>query len=346
MCWPKNGIPKNHYERTMLRLVRRLWVLSVILAGCLPCFGQGRTVALTFDDLPAAGTNDAVEARAINRTILESLGRHHAPATAFVIEKRVGEIGESESRGILRQWVQHGQDLGNHSFSHSDFNQLSVAEIEREIVSGEKSIEAVLKEVGREPRYFRFPMNHAGDTKAKHEAAALFLSQRPYILATCTIENTDYLFNRAYLGMLADKDASSAERLRAAYLAYTSSEIDYYSNLNKEVLGYEPPEVMLLHANRLNADMIEELLALFEKKEYKYVSLDVAQSDPAYKAPDTFVSMYGPMWGYRWASERGVQVNGNLEPEPPNWVLAYAKSDHTMYHRYQRTNKGKAERHP
>src|SRR5256885_5838522 len=139
MCWPKNGIPKNHYERTMLRLVRRLWVLSVILAGCLPCFGQGRTVALTFDDLPAAGTNDAVEARAINRTILESLGRHHAPATAFVIEKRVGEIGESESRGILRQWVQHGQDLGNHSFSHSDFNQLSVAEIEREIVSDRKS---------------------------------------------------------------------------------------------------------------------------------------------------------------------------------------------------------------
>src|SRR5262249_55670999 len=193
-------------------------------------------------------------------------------------------------------------------------------------------------EVGKQPRYFRFPMNHGGDTAAKHEEVAAFLSQRGYTVATCTIDNTDYLFNRAYLLMLSRKDNTSAERLRAEYLAYTSSEIDYYSDLNKKVLGYEPPQVMLLHANRLNADTIEQLLALFEAKQYKFVSLAQAQSDAAYRTPDNFVSQYGPMWGYRWAAERHVSVNGKLEPEPPDWILAYADSEPAAFHRYQRTN--------
>jgi hypothetical protein len=31
------------------------------------------------------------------------------------------------------------------------------------------------------------------------------------------------------------------------------------------------------------------------------------------------------MWGYRWAAERGVKVNGRLEPEPPEWIVNYGK---------------------
>ena len=33
---------------------------------------------------------------------------------------------------------------------------------------------------------------------------------------------------------------------------------------------------------------------------------------------------FGPMWGYRWARDRGVRVNGALEKEPPAWVADYA----------------------
>jgi hypothetical protein len=29
------------------------------------------------------------------------------------------------------------------------------------------------------------------------------------------------------------------------------------------------------------------------------------------------------MWGYRWARERGVKVDGSLEPEPPKWITDY-----------------------
>ena len=288
-------------------------------------------VAITFDDLPIAetdirtGTIDRNEARTINRVILQSLRRHKVPATGFVIEKRVEDIGEIPGREILWQWVENGNDLGNHSYSHPDFNQLTIEQMEREIVSGERSISEILRKEGRTPRYFRFPMNHTGDTVAKRDALAVFLTRRGYKLAVCTIDNEDYVFDRAYLSALARKDNASAERLRSEYLSYTGTEIDYYPSLNKQVFGYEPPHVMLLHVNRLNADTIDGVLSLFEQRHYTFVDLHKAEADPAFATPGTFVTPDGWMWGYRWARERHVTVNGNLETEPPAWVRDYGK---------------------
>jgi peptidoglycan/xylan/chitin deacetylase (PgdA/CDA1 family) len=296
---------------------------SLTLLCCSPGFAQHRSVALTFDDLPIAG--DEADAESMNRAILDALARHSASATGFVIATRVQEIGDAQGREILWEWVKHGHDLGNHTFSHADFNELTLKQMEQEILLGDKSISPVLRRVGRTPRYFRFPMNHTGDTTSKHKGVLDFLAQHGYSVAACTVENEDFLFNAAYLQIKAKNDLQLAIRLRADYLAYTSAEIDYYAALNKQALGYEPPQVMVLHVNRLNADVIEDLLRLWEQKQYTFVPLDQAQSDPSFAMPDTFVTPYGPMWGYRWAAERGVKVNGALEKEPPAWVLAYAK---------------------
>ena len=92
-----------------------------------------------------------------------------------------------------------------------------------------------------------------------------------------------------------------------------------------KVFGHSIPHVMLLHANRLNADLIEELLKIFETKGFRFVTLDEAQADAAYRTPDTFLSKFGPMWGYRWAKARQITVNGAAETEPPAWIANYGK---------------------
>ena len=242
-----------------------------------------------------------------------------------MIQKHVESLGPLAGDSETKEWISQGFDLGNHTYSHPDINDLSPEEMEVEIARGESGFGQLMREVGKKPEFFRFPMNHTGDTKAKHDVIATFLSQRGYQLATCTIDNSDYLFNDAYVRILATHDDRAAQNLRLEYLAYTSVEIDYYAGLNKQVFGYEPPQVMLVHDNRLNADLIEQVLALFEKKQYRFVSLGVAQADAAYQTPDTYISKYGPMWGYRWAKEWNVKVNGSLEPDPPKWVVDYGK---------------------
>jgi hypothetical protein len=82
---------------------------------------------------------------------------------------------------------------------------------------------------------------------------------------------------------------------------------------------------MLIHDNQLNGDVIDQLLTIFEQKQYGFVTLSQAEADPIYRTPETHISSYGPMWGYRWAKERGVKVDGSLEPEPPKWIAEYGK---------------------
>ena len=287
---------------------------------------QQRTVAITVDDLPYVlpEANVAVGSSAVERinlNLLAAFQAHRVPVTGFVIQKRVESLGPTSGTKILREWISRGFDLGNHTYSHPDTNHLSVEQIEGEIVRGESAVRPLMKMAGKELAFFRFPMNETGDTKVKHEEIAGFLMKRGYSVATCTIDTSDYLFNDAYVRFLANDDDETAQKARLAYLSYTSSEIDYYANLNKQVFGYEPPEVMLLHDNRLNADVIEQILRIFEEKHYHFVSLAEAQADAAYRTPDTYVTKFGPMWGYRWANERKVKVNGSLEPDPPKWIL-------------------------
>jgi peptidoglycan/xylan/chitin deacetylase (PgdA/CDA1 family) len=310
-----------------LRIILLVIVLSIF--GESRAFAQNRTVAITFDDLPYASVGtvssaDARTAEAINRKILSTLRHDHTAVTGFVVESRAEELGSRAATQILKQWTRGNFDLGNHTYSHPDINDLSVEQIESEIIRGEMIIGPLMKNAGKKLEFFRFPMNHTGDTQGKHDQIAAFLRDRSYRLATCTIDNSDYLFNAAYLRMLAKHDPA-IQRLRQEYLSYTSTEIDYYTGLSKMIFGYETPQVMLLHDNRLNADTIDDILRLFKQKKYRFVTLREAQSDAAYRTPETYVTKYGPMWAYRWAAVRGVKVNGRLEPEPSEWIVQSAK---------------------
>jgi peptidoglycan-N-acetylglucosamine deacetylase len=313
--------------------MRLLPILAVVVTVATQLSAQTHTVALTIDDLPFVTADstrpmlpvDAKAAAAANRTLLTALARHHVPVTGFVIQKNVEVLGIEAGEQILREWTTRGFDLGNHSYAHPDFNELSVAQMEDQIVRGEATFVPLMKAAERKPEFFRFPYNHTGDTKENHDAVAAFLAQRGYRLAPCTIETADWMFNAKYFLMRSRHDEAAAVRLRADYLAFTAAQIDYFSALNKQIFGYEPPHVMLIHDNQLNADLIEEILATFEKKGFRFVTLSEAEADLAYQTPETFITSYGPMWGYRWAHERNVKVDGSLEPDPPKWVTEYGQ---------------------
>jgi peptidoglycan/xylan/chitin deacetylase (PgdA/CDA1 family) len=311
------------------------FALALLFGGAAEAAGpQQRKVAITFDDLPAAGSKNPDEdpalttedIRAINTAILAALQAHHAPATAFVNERGIAEYPDAAARrAILAQWVTAGMELGNHAYSHKDFNSLSLSEFEREVERGEASIAPLMRKGGKKLAWFRFPMNHTGDTLPKHDGAARYLEERGYQIATCTIENEDYEFERAFRAMLRARDLQAAEKLRAEYLRYTAEEIDYYTALHGRLFGRETAQVMLLHANRLNAALTDNILRLFEARNYRFVSLAEAQADPAFRTPEP-ATKSGQMWGYRWARSLGIRIDGSKESEPPEWVLGFGRN--------------------
>lgn len=309
------------------RLFAQLSFLLLLASFSANAQSLSRTVAITVDDLPFASgalmplsSADRKLAAAVNRKILRGLAAHRTPAVGFVVGQFAEKLGMSASTNILQQWTNPGFDLGNHLYSHPDVNTLSVGQIEQEITRGETILVSV---VSRKPQFLRFPYNHTGDTSEKHDAVATYMSAHGYRLAPCTIDNSDYEFNAAYVLALAQRDRRSAAKIRAEYIAYTAAEIDYYGTLNKQVLGHEPPQIMLLHDSPLNADTINDLLSLFEQRGYTFVTLSDALKDSAYQIPDTYITRFGPMWGYRWARELNVKADGRAEPEPPAWISEY-----------------------
>ena len=166
--------------------MRALRLCSVLAGISLSAFGQGRTVAITVDDLPyvsggQAGADLLSTAESVNRGLLAAFQAHHIPVTGFVIQKTVESLGPVTASAILKDWIsQRLRPRKSPSYSHPDINGLSVEQIEEEIVRGESMLAPLLKESGKKLSYFRFPMNHTGDTKEKHDAVAAFLTQRGY----------------------------------------------------------------------------------------------------------------------------------------------------------------------
>lgn len=285
-------------------------------------------VAITFDDLPfadaigATGMSPAAVAK-LNNRLLHVLRTRRVPATGFVVQTSVDAMG-SASKSVLAAWARPPFGLGNHGMSHADFNMLQGDELEREIVGGEPAIREALALYGRAPAFIRFPKNHLGETPEKIAKLQGILKSRGLKVAASTIDTSDYIFESAYSAAISRQDHACAASVRQSYLDYTAYQIDYYAGLGRRVLGYAPPEIALLHANRINADTLADILTLYSDRGYRFITLEEAQADPAYDDVWQTPTRFGPMWGYRWARTRHITLDFSAERDPPNWLSAYA----------------------
>lgn len=288
---------------------------------------SSRSMALTFDDLPYAfvtlGEPEALpKVQVATTALLRVITSRRVPAVAFVNEARLGSGTEAEARTVLlEQWVDAGVVLGNHTYSHADFNSLTVQQFEDEILRGEVVTRRLMQPRGRYQLYFRHPQTHTGDTVAKKEAIDAFLQMHGYKVAPHTIDSSDFIFNAGFVRATNANDKATAARLRAAYLDFVIDATAFAERISPQIFGRDIPQTILLHANDINADSLDELLDRLEKRGYRFVTLDSAMADPAYQTRDTFVTKSGPTWLWRWMRSQSMAVSFRGDPEPPEWVM-------------------------
>ena len=305
-----------------LKLLITILLMSVNVSA--QANNPSRRMAITFDDLPyvVVEQQDLPSAQRATKEILRVLQTHRAPAVAFVNEGKLLVGGEVDARiALLQQWVDAGMILGNHTYSHPDFNTLTIQQFQDEIIQGEVVTRRLMQSRKPYQLYFRHPQTHTGDTQAKKEAIETFLAVRGYKVTPHTIDNVDFIFNVCYVRALRNKDAAMAKRLREAYLNFTIAATEFAERFSQQIFGHEIPQTLLLHANDINADCLDEMLRRFAARGHRFVTLDEAMSDPAYQTKDTYVGKYGPTWLWRWMKSKGMEVSANDDPEPPEWVM-------------------------
>jgi peptidoglycan/xylan/chitin deacetylase (PgdA/CDA1 family) len=317
--------------------IRIVFAVGLWLLTAVACAGEpDRRIAVTIDDLPWARLDRIVPAdlQARHEQLMASLKAAGVPVVGFVNESKleVDDNLQPARVAMLRDWLDAGYELGNHTFGHVDLHAVGMQAYQADILRGERQLRPLLAERGSTPRWFRHPYLRAGRTPEDKAALSTFLAGHGYRIAPVTVDNGEWVWAFAYANVLdqpagTERDATLS-RLRRGYVPYMLNKVDYFEAQSQKLLGYALPQVWLLHANELNAASYVDLVAGVRRRGYRVVTLDEALKDPAYTRTDGYTGRYGPSWLHRWAmaeqKPKGFYVG---EPVVPRWVLDLAGVD-------------------
>lgn len=308
---------------------------ALFLLGVLPCLAGSkpdRRMVLTFDDLPAQRARSQPQARVVEITdgLLGSLrhpgggqAKQMIPAIGFVNEDKLEAGGKLDPARVelLERWLDAGLELGNHSYSHPDVHRVPLADFQRDVLKGEAVTRPLVASRGGELRWFRHPFLHTGRDLETKRGLERFLAEHGYRVAPVTIDNSEWIFARAYTETLDRGDKALQNRTADAYVDYMERMVEYYEGQSRALFEREIPQILLLHANALNAHHLGRLTAMLTRRGYRFIDLETALRDPAYDSPDTYVGRGGITWLHRWAITRGVdRAMFRGEPTTPEWV--------------------------
>ena len=270
-----------------------------------------REIAVTVDDLPVASglfENNVPAQSAITARLVASLRREGIPASGFVNEGKLAPHGSIEPAraALLQQWIDAGLELGNHTYSHPDFDETSLRAYEADAALGDTVTRALLAAAHRpRPVWFRHPYLSTGPDSATRARFERWLADRGYRIAPVTINSREYTFANAYERLIARHDSAGMRRVASEYVTYMAAEMAYYERLSAALFGRDIRQVLLIHANALNADHLSELARMLRGRGYTFVSLARAVEDSAYRSPDRYSGPLGLSWIHRWAMTRG-----------------------------------------
>ncbi len=286
---------------------------------------QQKKVCITIDDLPAItnGISEAGIRARITDGLTNTLSAYDAHAIGYVNEGKLYQDGVLDSTRIdlLAQWLQNGQELGNHTFRHPSYHRTNFNEYTQDILRGERIIKELAKANNSEIKYFRHPYLHIGLDSAKASDLKAFLQKHEYVESPVTIDTDDYLFAAAYGKAYKSNDSDLMNRIADDYLNYMEEKIIFYEQMSELLYDRVINQTLLIHANLLNSDYLDELLDIYQKHGYQFVSQTEVLEDPAYQQKVSFFGNYGISWIKRWALSDGEDYAiFKNDPEVPDYI--------------------------
>lgn len=231
-------------------------LLATLLSN--PIFAQNKQIAITIDDLPFVG-----EARNFHLNLMKNtLTQQQIPATGFIIAKEV----HSDNWAMLSEFKDAGFGLGNHTYSHANLNALSTEEYINEI----KKADELLVPLLTKPKYFRYPYLAMGNGDKKDKILC-YLLEKDYQIAPITIDSKDFVFNQRLLSVPELGRRAYFQELMPFYLDFIKTQ-----TLKAEESNPNSAQILLIHANLLNAYALPSLIALYRQQGYTFVSLEEA----------------------------------------------------------------------
>ncbi len=248
-------------------------------------------VALTFDDLPAAGSlpPDTNRTKILTALAADLKANHLEGTYGFV--NAVKLENDPDAQQALRVWLDAGMNIGSHTWSHLSLTANSAGDFEQEIAKNEPALETYGQ--GRDWRWFRYPFLWEGDTIEKRHAVRSYLAEHGYRVAQVTLDFEDYAWNDAYGRCVAKQDSASIDWLKQSYLETARAYIELGREEQIIAFGHEVPNVVLLHATAFTTLMLPQLLDQLRSDGFSFDTLGAVEKDPVYSQDPDAALKYG-----------------------------------------------------
>jgi len=273
-----------------LALLRQLSfsVLAFFLAT--KSAAHSKKVAITIDDLPVVWDTHFPENQQLEifRKILTALHKYQVKTIGFTI----GGAIKNHQEQLLTEMLLAGHEIGNHSYSHPDFNNTTIDTYRNDILRGDEALSVWRERI----RYFRFPYLHRGNTEFKKAEMASFLSGLGYKVVPVSILSRDWAYNADYIHAWKLGDEEKMQSIGRAYLQHIKDVTHTSEVLADAKLGRTIDHILLLHMNFINSVYLEDVLDWYHHSGWKFLTTEDALTDPVYDLEDQYTGPGGISW--------------------------------------------------
>ena len=300
-------------------MIKKFVLFCLLLVIFHPCSLQAKVkMAITFDDLPVHGDLPPKTTHlTVAQSVIKTLAANKIPEVyGFVNATRIKE--EKGSDEVLHLWNKAGYPLGNHTYSHQDFNSVSVGEFKKEIENNESLLLSVNS--AKTALALRFPYLHEGDTLEKRKAIRAYLKDKKYLIAQVTDDFKDWAFNTPYALCKAKGDNKSVSRLKKMYLDAAEQQFVRDGKIEEAAFHRPISRILLLHIGPFDAEMLPDLIQLYRKKDVEFVGLSEALKDEVYKEDPGLALKDGDLFENQILAAHGKTVE-SLGLKPDDGVL-------------------------
>ena len=240
-----------------------LLTFFLFIFGIEASFAHNKELVLTIDDLPFVGESQNFHLD----MIITALKSTDTPATGFIIAKEV----TPKNMPMLIKFREAGLNLGNHTLSHANLNKLSAQSFFHEIDAADRILAPVLTE----PKYFRYPYLAMG-TGTKKSAIIQHLAEKKYQIAPISIDSKDFVFNQILLSVPQNERRAFLPSLKNCYLDFIWQQTLKAEEHTAYIHKPDQPQILLIHANLLNAYVLPDIINLYKEKGYSFVNIENA----------------------------------------------------------------------
>jgi len=267
-------------------------------------------LAVTVDDLPAHGDLAPRWTRAtVARAVLKSL-HDNGITQAYGFANGYMEKLEPGVDRVLKQWLEAGYPLGNHTYNHLNLDEVPARAYIADIARMDRLLQtfAPVSPLIQRRDVFRYPHLAEGDTLEKRDAVRSYLSRNGYRIAEVTVDYNDWAWDSAYVRCAQQSDQKSIAWLKTHILEDAEWHLNASTAMAEMLFHRNVPQILLVHVGVFDAVMLDKVLKDLRAHHVKFITLDEALSDPVYKINANRGFAGGETFLKEIADARGVDV--------------------------------------